>query len=58
MAKKKKAKSVTLRFGGRDYILGEGYKFNLRFNVLLDPEGDMIGTLTIKNQEIEVISID
>lgn len=56
MAKKKKDKSIIVLYAGRHYVLRKGDTMNLRINLVV--EGDVEGTLVLKNQTIEVVSID
>lgn len=51
----KKDKAITVEYNGRHYVLKQGDTMHLSVNLLL--EGDITGTLVLKNQEIKVVSI-
>ena len=55
--RKKKEKSVILRFQGKEYTVKEGWFFHPQISISAD--GDVIGELHVKkNLDIEVVSID
>lgn len=54
--KKKKDRKITIEYNGRHYVLKAGDTMHLRINLVV--EGDVDGTLVLKNQQLRVVSID
>ena len=54
--KKKKDRKITIEYNGRHYVLKAGDTMHFRINLIV--EGDVDGTLVLKNQQLRIVSID